>query len=158
MTPESLNSLKLMMEADCSLLQTDYEQAIKCYSEAITWAERAPESDPLFDRELMIAYCNAGMSGAYVRQGKYIESLASAERSTSVLEEKFNTRTLCDAERLSTASMSKARALIGLGRVDEAKMAFDHANNILGTSEAWSYSDREEFLKLAKELEKALHA
>jgi hypothetical protein len=151
MTPESLKSLTSMLEADNALLAGEKE-AIRKYWQAITFAEEAPVDDPLFNKDLMIAYCNAGLSSAYARQEMFLESLASADRSTIVLEKIFNTHSLSDAERLTMAAISKGRALINLTRIDEAKRALCEARIVLETSRAWSPEDKARFRELALEL------
>jgi hypothetical protein len=152
MTPESMDSLKSMIEADAALLAGESDAAIRGYLEAIHSAENAPAEDLLFDRELMIAYCDAGLSCAYAEREMFVESLASADRTTAVLGKQFNNTASIDVERLCMASSSKVFALIELERLDEAKAAFFDAKSILVKASVWSADGKRRFLELAVKL------
>lgn len=152
MTPESVTSMKLMLEADQALTVGGDQAAIQGYLEAIIFAEKAPQEDQLFARDLMIAYCNAGLSYAYGRQGEFVESLAFADRATKVLGEKFNSNSPIDAQRLTMAFMSRIHALIKLQRRDEAEKALCEAKSTLTRISAWSTEDRENLGKLEIQL------
>jgi hypothetical protein len=150
MTSNWLNALKSMLEADNALLAGENE-SVGLYWQAITCAEKVWEPN-LFNKDLMIAYSNAGLSKAYAEQGMFVESLASADRSLTFLEKTFDANSFSDAERLTMSAISKTRALMYLARLDEAQRAFCNARSILRTSNIWSPEDKLRFQELAIEL------
>ena len=152
MTPECLRALELMLDGDRTLTFGEPEESIMKYLEALRHAEEAPESDSFFDKDLMIACCNSGLSTAYRRKGMFVESLASADRAVGILDHTFDSRRGVDTERLVEAAMSKTLSLAGLGRSVEALMAVEYTKAILQTSGRWNTHVEETLEHLALQL------
>jgi L-asparaginase II len=152
MTPESLRAVESMLEGDRTLTLGDLEESIMKYLEALRHTEEAPESDSLFDRDLMIACCSAGLSTAYTRKGMFVESLASADRAIGILDHTFDSRRRVDTERLVEAAMSKTLSLAGLGRSVEALLAVDYMKAVFQKSGTWNAHVEETLERLALQL------
>ena len=152
MTPESLRALELMLDGDRTLTFGEPEESIMKYLEALRHAEEAPESDSFFDKDLMIACCNAGLSTAYTGKGMFVESLASADRAIGILDHTFYSRRGVDTERLVEAAMSKTLSLAGLGRFVEALMAVEYTKAVLQKSGTWNTHVEETLEHLALQL------
>jgi tetratricopeptide (TPR) repeat protein len=112
--------------------QADYQSAVECYSKALQLCNSLPE-DVKFDRVKFEAIVQSGLSAAFGRQGKHMESFAAANKALAYFEQSTNLDVV-DMGKYLVAQVNQGTALAALGCLSAALEALYRAKEIFSNS------------------------
>jgi tetratricopeptide (TPR) repeat protein len=113
--------------AEQAFRQNDYKGSVECYKKAIELCNSLP-ADVGFDRGRFEASCQAGLSGAYGRLGKHMESFAAANMALAYYDKgEVNP---ADVGRWLMAQVNQGTALAALRCLPAALEALAKAKEI----------------------------
>jgi tetratricopeptide (TPR) repeat protein len=128
--------------ANKALYQADYQGAIECYHKALHLCNSLPKDVP-FDRLRFEAITHSGLSAAFGRQGKHMESFAAANKAL-VFFDQINDLNAVETGRYLMAQVNQGTALAALGCLQaalevlhRAKELFSHKNLDSAKNKAW---------------------
>ena len=116
------HSYLALSQGEQQLRDALYEEAAESYNRALDVSRSIPKEEA-FDYDGFDALCHTGLSGAYVKLGRYAEALHSAEIGLRY----FNRRGELhqdEGKQWIEAVLNRASALEGIGRFEEALNAF----------------------------------
>jgi tetratricopeptide (TPR) repeat protein len=110
--------------------QSDYQGAIECYNKAIHQCNSLP-ADVEFDKDRFLAIVHAGLSAAFGRQSKHLESFAAANKALAFFDQ-IDPETLDAVEtgKHLMAQVNHGTALAALGCLSAALEALYKAKEI----------------------------
>ncbi len=137
-----------LSEGEENLRKGLFEEAAASYSRAMIVSRTIPE-DEAYDHQGFDALCHTGLSAAMVKLDKHIEALASAD----IAMHYFNRRgelNQDEGKHWITAVRSRAAALEGTGRPEEALKAYRMVSEMIAERKAET-PDKEEQLRIIEE-------
>lgn len=123
------DALQALKDGDQQFRQCNYEGAVDLYSKALKLSEGLPSSEG-FDCAAFHAAVQSGLSAAYGRLGKHLESFAAANKALLFYDghgEKYAEHT----GRWLKAIVNQGVALANLGVFAEALNSFQRAKDML---------------------------
>jgi tetratricopeptide (TPR) repeat protein len=113
---------------DHAFQQGNYEGATECYNKALQLCASLP-TDVEFDRCRFEASTYAGLSGAYGRLGKHLESFAAANKAL-LFYDQHGEEYPADTGRWLMAQVNQGTALATLGCLAQAVEALERAKQL----------------------------
>jgi tetratricopeptide (TPR) repeat protein len=123
------HSYLALSQGERQLRDALYEEAAESYKRALEVSRSIPEEEA-FDYEGFDALCHTGLSGAYVKLGRYAEAFQSAEIGLRY----FNRRGELhqdEGKQWIAVVLNRAQALDGTGRTEEALKAFQITSEMI---------------------------
>ena len=123
------HSYLALSQGEQQLREALYEEAAESYKRALEVSRSIPKEE-VFDYEGFDALCHTGLSGAYVKLGRYTEALQSAEIGLRY----FNRRGELhqdEGKQWIAAVFNRAQALDGVGQTEEASKAYRIAGEMI---------------------------
>ena len=123
------HSYLALSQGEQQLHDSLYEEAAESYKRALEVSMSIPEEEA-FDYEGFDALCHTGLSGAYVKLGRYAEALQSAEIGLRY----FNRRGELhqdEGKQWIAAVLNRAQALEGTGRTEDALKAYQITSEMI---------------------------
>ena len=108
--------------------QADYQKAVECYSKALQLCSSLPENVK-FDKVKFEAIVQSGLSAAFGRQGKHMESFAAANKAL-VFFDKIGELDAVEIGRYLMAQVNQGTALAALGCLQAALDALYKAKDV----------------------------
>ena len=125
-----------------------FEEAATSYNRAMTVSKTIPE-DEAYDHQGFDALCHSGLSGALVKLEQFKEALASSDIALHY----FNRRGELNQEEGKhwiNAVRSRAAALEGTGRLEEALKAYQMVSEMIAERKA-EMPDKDEQLRIIEQ-------
>ena len=114
--------------------QADYQGAVECYSKALQLCNSLPEN-VAFDKVKFEAIVHSGLSAAFGRQKKHMESFAAANKALSFFEQKNNEElNAIDMGKYLVAQVNQGTALAALGCLSASLEALYRAKELFSNS------------------------
>ncbi|MFZ4524758.1 MAG: tetratricopeptide repeat protein [Chlorobium sp.] len=123
------HSYLALSQGEQQLVDALYEEAAESYKRALELSRSIPKEEA-FDYEGFDALCHTGLSGAYVKLGRYVEALHSAEIGLRY----FNRRGELhqdEGRQWIAAVLNRAQAFDGIGQSEEALKAYSIAGEMI---------------------------
>jgi tetratricopeptide (TPR) repeat protein len=128
-TTHVIRDMKLACEnANKAFNQKDYQGAVENYQKALHLCSSLPE-DTEFDRRRFEAAIHAGLSAAYGRQGKHMESFAAANKAM-VFFDLCGELDAVETGKYLMAQVNQGTALAALGCLPAALEALQRAKDL----------------------------
>ncbi|MEI7749149.1 MAG: tetratricopeptide repeat protein [Chlorobiaceae bacterium] len=142
------HSYLALSQGEQQLRDALYEEASESYRRALEVSRSIPQEEA-FDYDGFDALCHTGLSGAYVKLGRYAEALHSAEIGLRY----FNRRGELhqdEGKQWIAAVLNRAQALDGTGQREEALKAYRIASEMIAERKG-ELPDKEELQRSIKE-------
>jgi len=142
------HSYLALSQGEQQLRDAHFEEAAESYKRALEVSRTIP-AEEAFDYNGFDALCHTGLSGAYVKLGRYEEALHSAEIGLRY----FNRRGELhqdEGKQWIAAVFRRAQALEGIGRKEEALKAFQMVGEMIAERKG-EMSDKEELQRMIAE-------
>ena len=142
------HSYLALSQGEQQLRDAIYEEAVESYMRALEVSRSIPKEEA-FDYDGFDALCHTGLSGAYVKLGRYVEALHSVEISLRY----FNRRGELhqdEGKQWIAAVFNRAQALDGIGQTEEALRAYRIAGEMIVERKS-DLPRKEELLQLIEE-------
>ena len=132
------DALKALKDGDRLFQQGNCEGSVQNYNKALTLSKSLP-GEVEFDHQSFEASCHAGLSAAYGRLGKHLDSFAAANKALCFYDT-FGEQYPEQTGRWLKSTVNQGVALAHLGVFTEALNSFQRAkelfmNKTLGTPE-----------------------
>jgi tetratricopeptide (TPR) repeat protein len=108
--------------------QSDYQGAIECYNKALQICSSLPVGVE-FDRTKFEAMVYAGLSAAFGRQGKHLESFAAANKALAFFDQ-IGELNAVETGKYLMAQVNQGTALAAFGCFSAALEALDKAKKV----------------------------
>jgi tetratricopeptide (TPR) repeat protein len=149
------HSYLALSQGEQQLRDALFEEAAESYKRAMEVSRSIP-AEEAFDYDGFDALCHTGLSGAYVKLGRYREALDSVEIGLRY----FNRRGELhqdEGKQWIAAVLNRAQALEGTGRKEEALKAYQMAGEMIAERKG-EMNDREELQRMTAERISTLQA
>ena len=114
--------------------QADYQGAVECYNKALQLCNSLPENTA-FDKAKFEAIVHSGLSAAFGRQKKHMESFAAANKALAFFEQKNNEELNdIDIGKYLVAQVNQGTAFAALGCLSASLEALHKAKEIFSNS------------------------
>ncbi|MDR2719482.1 MAG: tetratricopeptide repeat protein [Nitrososphaerota archaeon] len=114
--------------ANKAFCQDDYQGAVECYNKALHLCSSLP-MDVKFDRVKFEAFVHSGLSAAFGRQGKHMESFAAANKALTFFDQ-VGELDAVETGRYLMAQVNQGTALAALGCLEAALEALYKAKEL----------------------------
>ncbi len=128
------HSYLALSQGEQQLRDALYEEAAESYKRALEVSRSIPIEEA-FDYEGFDALCHTGLSGAYVKLGRYAEAIHSADIGLHY----FNRRGELhqdEGKQWIAAVLNRAQALGGIGQTEEALRTYRIAGEMIAERKA----------------------
>jgi len=122
------DALKALKDGDHLFQQGNYEGAVQNYNKALALSKSLP-AEVEFDRPSFEASCHAGLSAAYGRLGKHLDSFAAANKALCFYDT-FGEQYPEQTGRWLKSIVNQGVALAHLGVFTEALNSFQRAKEM----------------------------
>ena len=123
------DALKALKDGDRLFQQGNYEGSVQNYNKALTISKSLP-TEVEFDHQSFDASCYAGLSAAYGRLGKHLDSFAAANKALCFYDT-FGEQYPEQMGRWLKSIVNQGVALAHLGVLTEALYSFQRAKEML---------------------------
>ncbi len=123
------HSYLALSQGEQQLRDALYEEAAESYKRALEVSRSIPKEEA-FDYDGFDALCHTGLSGAYVKLGRYEEALCSSEIGLRYFDRRGELHKE-EGKQWIAAVLNRAQALEGTGRWEEALKAYQIASEMI---------------------------
>jgi tetratricopeptide (TPR) repeat protein len=115
-------------KANKAFNQTDYQGAVECYNKALQLCNSLPD-DVKIDKNKLEAIVQSGLSAAFGRQGKHMESFAAANKALVFFDQSGELDAV-ETGKYLMAQVNQGTALAALGCFSAALEALYRAKDV----------------------------